>query len=264
MNKILNIAAWIALIVGTVVLLGFTHQKQEMKTCKKINISIDRTDETYFVDEEEIYAMVYHEVDSGGNRYLADIDLEKVEKQLNNHPSISNVEVYRTINGEMRIDVEQRKPIVRIFNLNGESYYMDDDGIFMPPSSNYTARVMVANGHLFEPYEKVYQLNAKEIMKNDSIRVRSRLDDIFLFADYINKDPFWKAQIEQLYVNKEFEIELIPRVGNHTIVFGDATRLNEKFNNLMIFYKKGLNKTGWNEYSTINLKYKDQVICTKI
>ena len=71
------------------------------------------------------------------------------------------------------------------------------------------------------------------------------------------------AQIEQLYVNKEFEIELIPRVGNHRIVVGDATDIKTKLDKLKVFYDKGLNKTGWNEYSVINLKFANQVVCKK-
>ena len=48
-----------------------------------------------------------------------------------------------------------------------------------------------------------------------------------------------------------------------TIVIGEVYNLESKFNKLMLFYEEGLSKTGWNEYKTINLKYKDQVVCTK-
>ena len=67
-----------------------------------------------------------------------------------------------------------------------------------------------------------------------------------------------EAQIEQIAVNKLLEFELVPKVGNHKIVFGGIENLEGKFEKLMIFYKKGLSKTGWNEYSEINLKYKNQ------
>jgi cell division protein FtsQ len=47
-------------------------------------------------------------------------------------------------------------------------------------------------------------------------------------------------------------------------VFGDAKDFEEKFEKLKTFYTEGLNKTdGWNKYSTINIKYKNQVVCTK-
>jgi len=264
MKGILNTCIWAAVLLGTLVLLGFSNHRQSGMTCRNIIINIDRSENNFFVNEEDIFAMVYHEMDTAQRRPISEINTERIERQLNSHPSISNVEVYKSIDGELMIDVKQRKPIIRVFNMSGDSYYLDENGKLMPPSEQFTARVMVANGYLFESYEKVYQHNAREIAENDSLAARSRLDDIFLFAEYINKHPFWQAQIEQLYVNKEFEIELIPRVGNHTIVFGDASGLDEKFNKLMIFYNQGLNKTGWNEYSTINLKFKDQIICTKI
>jgi cell division protein FtsQ len=47
-------------------------------------------------------------------------------------------------------------------------------------------------------------------------------------------------------------------------VFGEAKDFEEKFEKLKTFYTEGLNKTdGWNKYSTINIKYKNQVVCTK-
>jgi cell division protein FtsQ len=100
-------------------------------------------------------------------------------------------------------------------------------------------------------------------MVTDTIKKKLLIDDIFTMAEFIRKDELWKAQIEQLYVNKDFEIELIPRVGNHRIVVGDATNIKAKLNKLKIFYSKGLSKTGWNEYSVINLKFANQVVCKK-
>ena len=264
LKKTTTLLLWFAIFAGFIFLLGFTNKKQNEKLCKNILIQIDRSDENHFVSVEDVYAMISHEIDTSYQKAMISINTEKMEHQLGNHPSVARAEVYKTINGDLMVEITQRKPIVRIFPKNGESFYMDEHGKLMPVSDNFTARVMVANGFIDESYSKSYHLSAKEILKNDSISASSLLDDIFLFSDYIQKHPFWEAQIEQLYVNKDLEIELIPRVGNHTIVFGDATRLNEKFNNLMIFYNQGLSKTGWNEYSTINLKFKDQIICTKI
>ena len=81
---------------------------------------------------------------------------------------------------------------------------------------------------------------------------------------YVDKNNFWKSQIQQIYINLDEEIELIPRVGRHKIIFGDVSDMDEKFKKLMIFYKKGLHYTGWNKYKTINLKFKNQIVCTKI
>lgn len=249
------------LSIGLVVILGFVGSVQNQKVCSDIKIEIDRSNGNFFVEEDDIYAMVYHEMDTVVGRPISAILTERLEYKINNHPSVANTEIYKTIDGILKIEVTQRTPIVRIFSFTGDSYYLDSTGKVMPPSDQYTSRVMVANGHIYDSFMDVNHLNAR--MVNDSIQNKILIDDIFTMAEFIRKDELWNAQIEQLYVNKDLEIELIPRVGNHRIVMGDAVDLQKKFNKLKIFYKKGLSKTGWNEYSVINLKFANQVVCKK-
>ena len=141
------------------------------------------------------------------------------------------------------------------------SYYLDENGFIMPLSQNYTARLLVVNGRINEPFATRYTLNFNTLA--DTLKTKTLLDEIYTLSKYIDQSDFWKAQIEQVYVNKQLEMELIPKVGNHRIVFGEVENIENKFEKLMVFYKKGLSKTGWNEYSEINLKYKNQVVCTK-
>lgn len=260
-QQILYTVIWSLAILATLIILGFVDYKQDHKICTEIKIKIDRSNGNFFIDEEDINAMVYHEMDTVIGKPVANIDAERLEFKLNNQPTIANAEVYKTLKGQLVVEIAQRTPIVRIFSFAGDSYYLDSTGKVMPPSSKYTSRVFVANGHIYDNFLEVNQLNAAGL--NDSLVQKTFIDDIFHFAQFIRKDRFWSLQIEQLYVNKDLEIELIPRVGNHRIVFGDATDIQEKFKKLRIFYDKGLSKTGWNEYSVINLKFADQVVCTK-
>lgn len=260
-KRVLNISLWVICSVGFLVILGFVNHAQDNLVCTDILIDVDRSNGNYFVEEEDINAMVYHEIDTVLGRPISDIKTEHLEYKISNHPSVSKAEIYKTINGKLMIEVKQRTPIVRIFNQMGESFYIDSTGRIMPPSPNYTSRVLIANGFIHDSFVDVYRENARNV--SDTLENRSCVDEIFTFAEFIRKDRFWNAQIEQLYVNKDFEIELIPRVGNHRIVFGDALSIQEKFDKLKVFYFKGLNKTGWNEYSIINLKYANQVVCTK-
>lgn len=261
MKKVLPYILWSLAVLLCLIMLSFADSKQDEKVCERISIRIDRSNGNFFIDEEDVNAMVYHEIDTVVGKPIDEINASKLEHKLNNHPTISRAEVFKTLKGELVIEVSQRTPILRVFSKRGDSYYVDSTGKLMPPSSKYTSRVMVANGNISDNFLEVNQLNAKYM--SDSLRKRHIVDDLFLFADFIRNDPFWSLQIEQLYVNKEMELELIPRVGNHRIVFGDATDIAGKFRKLRVFYDKGLSKTGWNEYSVINLKFADQVVCTK-
>ena len=47
------------------------------------------------------------------------------------------------------------------------------------------------------------------------------------------------------------------------VAIGDGSRLRQKFFKLETLYREGFRQKGWNQYEIINLKYHNQVICTK-
>ena len=86
---------------------------------------------------------------------------------------------------------------------------------------------------------------------------------LYKLAKYIRSDKFLNATIEQIYVNNSNEFELIPKTGKHFIEFGDTNNMKKKFDNLIVFYKDGLKRVGWDKYKKVNLKYLNQVVCSK-
>ena len=237
MNKCLQISIWTVVIVLIIVTLGFVEKSKEETVMLKPQINIDYETENRFISEGDVLSQIISQTDTGV-LLLANFKVNDIEEKLNNNHSIKEAQVYKTVNGKLIVNVKQRRPIVRIFSKDG-SYY----------------------GDVNEPFAKRYKFNYSNL--RDSLVDKTILDDIYKLANYIDKSEFWKAQIEQIVVNKVSEFELIPKVGNHKIVFGEITNLEGKFEKLMIFYKKGLSKTGWNEYAEINLKYKNQVVCKK-
>jgi cell division protein FtsQ len=158
----------------------------------------------------------------------------------------------------------QRTPVLRIINKNGESYYIDSQSKLMPLNENYSARVLVASGEIAEPFDRRYQWTVDQIARHKVFSEISVLDDLLAVTKVINADTLLSSLIHQVYVNKDKELELFPAIGNHKIMFGAASDVNEKFNKLKLFYKEGLNKSdSWNKYSTVSLKYKNLVVCTK-
>ncbi len=262
MNKILQISLWIVAIVLIVVALSFVNNGQNNIAfgSDEVRVSIDYETENRFIDEEGVKSYVVNGNDTANN-FFGDFDVLAIEQKINGNAAIKDAQVYKTIDGRILIDVKQRRPIARIFSKN-ESYYLDENGGLMPLSKKYTSRVVVVNGMLNEPFASRYKLNYQNL--TDSLKPKTILDDLYSLAKYIDESSFWKAQIEQVYVNKDLDLELIPKVGNHKIVLGGVDDLDNKFSRLMVFYKKGLPKTGWNEYSLISLKFKNQIVCTKI
>jgi cell division protein FtsQ len=144
-----------------------------------------------------------------------------------------------------------------------KGYYIAEDGSIMPLTNNFSPFVLVASGHIDEPFNNRQIRNILEIDLNNLNKKEKILYNVFRLVKYIYKDEFWRSQIVQIYVNEKYEFELIPRVGPHIIAFGDISYYKEKFEKLKTLYLEGFNKTGWNNYTTLNLKFENQIVCIK-
>ena len=263
-KKILTLVLWIIGLSGLVASLAFATKKEKSVISENLIVSITNTNDNLFIDEEDVKLFFIERKDSILNTAIKNINVTKLEKALNAHPAIENADVSVDVNGDVNVDVKQRTPVVRIFNLDGESYYIDSQSKLMPLNENYTARVLIATGNIYEPFAQRYTMPVNAIAKHSLYSKVSMLDDIYAITQYINKDSVLTSLIQQINITKDKEIELFPLIGNHKIIFGDAQNIEEKFKKLKLFYTEGLNKTdGWNKYSIVNIKYKNQVVCTK-
>jgi cell division protein FtsQ len=238
--------AWVISLGGLVVLMGFIETKKAEVLCKAVKVFIPGSQ--YFIDRHEVESIL--QVNNGLiGKKMENINLHELQDRLKANPFIEYAKVYTDMDEAINVEISQREPILRIINRYSQDFYIDQHGLKIPLSVNFTARVLVANGFIDE-------LFANHV---DTIHTSIALA-LFKTADYIRKDSLWSAQIAQLYVNKDHEIEIIPRVGNNRILLGDADSLNAKFRNLLVFYKKALPRVGWDTYKIINIKYANQVI----
>lgn len=263
-KRVLYALLWAGLLSGLLATLGFATKQEAVSRCSEMNIAINRSEDLYFIDESDIRQMIWDKGDSIVHERLAAINVNKIERLLETNPWIANAEVYMSIDGKLQIDIQQREPIVRVINAKGDNFYIDTEGKLMLWSQKFTPRVLVASGDIHDSYNMWYKQSIEKIEQNDSLKKRSLLDDIYNISKYIQADSLWAAQMEQIYYNTNGDMELVPKVGNHHIIFGDVTDMDEKFKNLKLLYIHGLNHIGWNQYDTINLKFKNQVVCTKI
>ena len=254
------------MIAGLGTVFAFVQNKESEMFCSKLNISIQRDpmNENYFVEEDDIRKLIAGHFGQVENTPLKNIDVNYLERLVYTNPWVSRAEVYLSINGVVDVEIEQRQPILRIINKNEESFYMDSNGKLMLWNPNFTPRVLIATGNISENFEAWKNANASEIINNDTLKTHTVLDDFYAMARFILADEFWSAYVEQIYLNNHGEIELVPKVGNHKIIFGTSDQMEEKFWKLKTLYKEGLNYTGWENYDTLNLKFQNQVVCTKI
>jgi cell division protein FtsQ len=253
LKRIGLITLWVTMICGVIVSLSFVNKQEHKIKCRDISVQILPKHELLFVDRDMVLRTIIPDGNEKGiiGKNMLELNIPLIEQKLNHNDYIKKAQVFTDMNGNLKATIVQRRPIMRLLKANGTSFYLDEEGRKMPISAVFTAHVPVVTGNLFEDY-----------LARDTMHSTVGMD-LYKIATYVDKDTFWKAQIEQIFVTAESEFVLIPKIGEHTIQFGTIENMEEKFEKLLLFYKEGLNRVGWETYSTINLRYKDQVVCTK-
>lgn len=259
----INVTKWLVLLVYLAVALAFASSKRADLVCKSVDVVIADSLENGFVTKRDVMRLFQGKDANPVGKPLNKINTLELEERLAKFNSIRDAQVYKTIDEKLVVRIEQRKPQVRIINRYGQSYYIDDKATIMPLSPNYTAHVLVINGHITEPFEPAYNTNILTWKGNSEGDAQPLINRLYDFAQFILTDKFWRAQIAQVYVGGVNEIELVPRVGSHIVLLGSLDNYEEKLENLKVFYEKALPAEGWNKYKLINLKYSNQILCTK-
>jgi len=264
MKMIISTLSIFALTAYMVLISGFVNSREKELLVADVIIIVKDSLESKYINRERIFKILENNNFIFEGKAIDEINLNELEKFLGSQQIIKSAEAYFGGPGILKIDIRQREPFIRIINASGKGYYLDEEGFIIPLSEYFSPHVLLATGFIREPFT-INQASHLFIHNYDSISKSNRvIRDIYILGQFISKDDLWKSQIEQIYVNSKYEFELVPRVGPHIIEFGNIEDMEEKFAKLKLLYSQGFASNGWNQYQKINLKYKNQVVCTKI
>jgi cell division protein FtsQ len=247
-NKILNASAWLALFAGIIVLLVAAISRQGNEKISKVEVRYLGKGEKHFVDKKDVLQLL-EKINKGKieNTSGRDINLSVMEQELHKGLWIKEAEMFIDNNNVLQVSIREREPVARIFTTAGSSFYIDSTLTILPLNDRVSVRVPVFTG--------VPGVQNK-MNRQDSVL----LNDIKLIGTYINNHPFWMAQIDQVNITPEYVFEMVPKLGNQLIRFGDVARYKQKFSALLAFYQQVQFYNGWNKYSVIDLQYKGQIV----
>jgi len=247
-RKVLKMILWITSITVIAISLGFSIKQSQQLKCAGVKVDITDSITEKFVRSADIRQWVNRNHPAIFGKPLTTVNLRKIEDGLRKLQSVEDVAVYTNVFdngvksfGSLVIKIKQRDPVFRVVG-SGHAFYMDKYGKVIDWSPRYTPRVLIVGGSVSAEF------------------ARKRLLPLIIF---INSDPFWSAQIDQIYVNTVGELSMIPRVGEQIILFGDPEDFQIKFRNLKALYTDGFKNGGWSIYKTINVGFRNQIVCTK-
>ena len=259
MKRIIKIALWILAAAYLLLVLAFVEKEYESVICRGVDVRIKDSLQYRFITADQVKQLVRGDNESLSGRILSEMNTEQMESDLCNLRSVSDAQVYSSVKGTLVVEVTQRIPVIRVMDRDHEDFYLDRDGYVIPAVRGYAPHLLLANGFI----ESKFRSMENVLEGNDVDKAPGTMGALLEIAALIARDPFWSAQIVQVYVNREGEFELIPRVGSHIILFGSGEQIETKFFKLRTLYEEGFSRKGWNQYEIINLKYDKQVICTK-
>ena len=249
-RKILVFSAWLLVISGITTLLIAANRKQKEHVCREVFIGIKGNEGKFYVEKEDVLKQIDNTMNGSLlEKFIAKINLAKIENGLKSNPWIKNAELYFDRKDALHVFVEEREPVARVFTSEGNSFYMDSSGAKMPLLDKMSIRVPVVTGFM----------NNRKFNAADS----ALLQQTKQVVQFIYHHEFWNAQVGQIDITQKKKFELIPVVGDHIIKLGDGKNVEEKLNRLYVFYKQVMSKVGFNKYAVLDVEFKNQIVAIK-
>jgi cell division protein FtsQ len=247
-HKIIQ-AIWIAILLAVVVLFFVAMQKKQTGFCTSIEIEITNQQQQSFVNKksiEEIIRAAYNLQSTS----IKKIDIQAIEKAIEKNEWVQNADLFFDAQHKLKVLLQQRNPIARLFSLDGATFFLDSAGKRLPVTNTTLARVLVITG---------FPSSNLVLSSTDS----ALLMQVKKISNAIAKDSILQSQIAQLNITITGSFELSTAMGNQKIFFGDDGDIDEKFNKVKTFYTKIFTQFGVEKYSAIDVRFKNQIVATQ-
>lgn len=256
-KKILSIAAW-CITGAALVLLFICGRRWYLDTpLQGVVFQLDRHHTKGFVEKDTVIA--YAEAISGLQHQatIGSVDMMKIKELLNENPWIESSSASIGLNDTLVIKAKEHSPVLRVYNQDGQSVYLTEQGAIIPSSPVYTPRLIIANGN--------YQFPANKgcANLNDTLYAGSGLQETLTIALALRDNKFLNANTGQIYKNQNNEYELVVNSLPARVILGDTLSVNNKLKRLGILLEQYSGTAMLNDYKTLDLRYKNQIVCTK-
>lgn len=244
----------IAVTIGIVAVVAIAILQMRSRQCKEMKVRIDREIENPLVSTGDIDRLLR---DSGivvvGKNFKEITSISgKLLQLVERHPFVQSCDKVFFAGSTLVFDITPREPLIRIYPSGGEQYFLDKKGHTLPYSERVKENLVIANGNHIPRYKGEKQADSVPVLKS-----------IFTIGSQICENEFSSAQFRQIYINEGGDVELIPTIGNHIVLFGDHENTPEKLFHLEETYKKALSYMGMEQYASLDVRFKNRVIARK-
>lgn len=256
MKRSTQIALYIIAALTFVVLLVVSNLARRNAPVKGVTVTLDYQGGDTMVLPRQVATWVLRQMPTLLGTPVKDVNKNAVEQMMQHNPWLAATRVHVSVGGNLRVQAAQRVPVLHLFYQERE-FFLDETGSYMPLCGQGGSNVLVGNGFFNVALPKVLDsLNLSQMEKTRNFRLK----EMWTVAVYLRQHPDYGVLFDQMFMDEHGDIRLVPKVGNHIVLLGDAGNLDAKFHDLLAFYRDGCSKVGWDTYRQISVKYQQQVI----
>lgn len=239
-QRLLPIALSVLLLGTAGALVGFALNEEADATYTGLEVDVEEIKGMFFVDAAGVRDAILQHGSIQGS-WVQSVSLQEVTAWVRSIPAVNDVEVYPGLDRVLHVRVSQKEPVARWHSGPNEAdVYIDTNGEALPLSPYFTARVPV--------------IHAKTM---------DQAQEAFALIQATCQHPIWSAFIDQVEVDANGELEIVPRIGGARVALGDTSNLDAKLDNLLTFYRAQIRRGNLNDYQRINLAFAGQVVAQR-
>lgn len=234
----------ILLILATLLVAGviWARSRKTNEVCQRVTVQIVNKDSTVFVTEQGVQTELAQSGIKVIGKPMWQINAARIEEVLGHSEYLENVECVKATDGELIIRASQLVPVMRVFENDGSSYYVNAAGKRMNATAIYHSDVPVVQGHFTK------QFPATRLLP---------------LVKYVEGDSLLRTLVTMYSMRDSNNIFLVPSIYGHVVNIGGVNGFEQKFDKLKLFYREVMPAKGWETYDTISVKWNHQVVATR-
>lgn len=248
-NKVRSFFIWLVLLLGISTLMVLAVNRKGQLELEKVLITVDKAPETqYLLTKKDVVSKIEAYLGYSLRAVtISELNLRELEAILVQDDRVKRTELYLDSDQQLHIYIEQRTPVARVKSATAD-YYIDDEGATIPLATARVLRVPIVTG-----------LNDVLPDSFPNNKIRTIHNDVYEIARASHSDNFVQALVEQIHVDDNYEVWIIPKIGKEKLLLGDSNELDDRMNRLKILYREGMKRSGFNQYAELHFKWRGQV-----
>lgn len=236
----------VGIVLALLVLAGAVAWGYSMRPSKEVCPSLTYRyldgDERRYLSDIELDSLLRKADVYPVGRYIDRVAIDRIEQTVRQHPMVERAECYTTPLYEVKVDIRQRRPILKVQTAT-EVYFIDTHHRAMPWREQIKDEVLVVTG---------------------AVGAQAAATGLADLAEWVDKEPYWHERIERVHMRTpQMAVLYLKGENQPVVVMGNLNGYRHKLGKLRTFLDRSAEVTQDQSYRELDIRFRGQVIGRK-